>query len=63
MDTFEPVTGDYPNEERLPLLLLSEAEEIIRLLRLLENHVSPETAFAAGQMIGVLASRLPARGE
>lgn len=58
MDVFEPVTGDYPNEPREPLLTFTEAREAVRLLQLLADD--EEEGQAARQLLGDLAARLPA---
>ncbi|MER5312714.1 hypothetical protein ABT034_33630 [Streptomyces sp. NPDC002773] len=60
MDHFEPITADYPQAPRLPLLTAAEAREAIRHLFLLEQlDLSPRGA-AAGQLASELARRLPA---
>lgn len=60
MDTFEPVTADYPPTHRLPLLTAAEARDAVRHLFLLEQlDLSPRGA-AAGRLASELARRLPA---
>jgi len=60
VESFEPVTADYPSAPRLPLLTLAEARETVRHLFLLEQlDLSPRGA-AAGQLASELARRLPA---
>ena len=57
MDTFEPVTGNYPAEERLPLLTLSEARRAVVLLQ----HLADDTVEGreAEDLAHDLAARLP----
>lgn len=58
MESFEPVTADYPPAPRLPLLTAAEAREAVRHLFLLEQlDLSPRGA-AAGQLASELARRL-----
>jgi hypothetical protein len=60
MESYEPVTADYPPAPRLPLLTAAEAHEAVRFLFLLEQlDLSPRGA-AAGQLASDLARRLPA---
>lgn len=59
MDAFEPVTGDYSDAPRLPLLSVAEAREAVSYLLLLEQlDVTPRGA-AAGRLAADLAMRLP----
>ncbi|MFE1230291.1 hypothetical protein [Streptomyces sp. NPDC058745] len=59
METAEPVTGDYPNAPRLPLLTAAEAREAVGYLSLLETLDLTPRGQAAGQLAADLASRLP----
>jgi len=60
VESFEPVTADYPPAPRLPLLTAAEAREAVQYLFLLEQlDLSPRGA-AAGQLASDLARRLPA---
>ncbi|MFF9199984.1 hypothetical protein ACF09L_32735 [Streptomyces sp. NPDC014779] len=58
MNSFEPPTGDYPDDERLPLLTLDEARRAVALLL----HLADDSAEGreAGQLAHDLALRLPA---
>jgi hypothetical protein len=59
-ETFtEPVTGDYPDDPRLPLLTAAEAREAVGYLRLLESLDITPRGRAAGQLAADLAGRLP----
>ncbi|MFF5972243.1 hypothetical protein ACFY7C_12060 [Streptomyces sp. NPDC012769] len=58
MTTFEPVTGDYADEERLPLLNLSEARQaVVLLLHLADDTVEGQEAERLARDLG---ARLPA---
>lgn len=57
-----PVTGDYPDDPRLPLLTAAEAREAVGYLLLLESLDLTLRGRAAGQLAGDLARRLPADG-
>lgn len=60
VEASEPVTGDYPDSPRLPLVTASEAREAVGYLLLLESlDVTPQGR-AAGELARALASRLPA---
>ncbi|MEU9861304.1 hypothetical protein AB0D99_10530 [Streptomyces sp. NPDC047971] len=52
-----PVTDDYPDPTRLPLISLYEAREAMELLL----HFADDTSegWAAGELARVLAARLP----
>lgn len=56
----EPVTGTYPDEPRLALLITVEARETIGHLQLLERLAPDGRGLAAGQFAADLARRLPA---
>ncbi|MFF7183108.1 hypothetical protein [Streptomyces sp. NPDC008121] len=60
METCEPVTGDYPDELRLPLLTASEARAAVGYMHLLETLDLTPRGQAAGQLASDLARRLPA---
>ncbi|MFJ8583657.1 hypothetical protein ACIRD2_03215 [Streptomyces sp. NPDC093595] len=55
METPEPVFGDYLDEARLPLLTVSEAREVVRLLQQLDDDEALDLA-------GRIGRRLPADG-
>ncbi|MFB9558608.1 hypothetical protein [Streptomyces roseoviridis] len=59
METCEPVTGDYPDEPRLPVLTAAEAREAVGYLRLLETLDVTPRGRAAGQLAADLAQRIP----
>ncbi|WP_329123948.1 hypothetical protein [Streptomyces sp. NBC_01353] len=58
MNTFSPVSGDYPDAPRLPLITLAEARQAVELL----THFGDDTdeGRAAFQLAGDIALRLPA---
>ncbi|MFC8016380.1 hypothetical protein [Streptomyces cinereoruber] len=60
METCEPVTGDYPDEPRLPLLTAAEARETVGYMSLLETLDLTPRGAAAGQLAADLARRIPA---
>ncbi|MEU0030801.1 hypothetical protein [Streptomyces sp. NPDC006335] len=60
METAEPVTGDYPNEPRVPVLTATEAREAVGYMRLLETLDLTPRGRAAGQLAADLAQRIPA---
>ncbi|MGW9437961.1 hypothetical protein [Streptomyces sp. NPDC055607] len=57
VETAAPVTGDYPDEPRLPLLTAAEARELFGLL--LHFDDDSEQGRRAGQMARDLAMRVP----
>ncbi|MFE5618300.1 hypothetical protein [Streptomyces sp. NPDC056524] len=61
METAEPVAGEYPNvdEPRLPLLTAAEAREAIGYLKRLRTLDTTHTGYAADQLAGDLAGRVP----
>ncbi|MGW7433333.1 hypothetical protein ACWGIN_27810 [Streptomyces sp. NPDC054861] len=59
MENDELVTGDYPDEPRLPLLTASEAREAVGYMSLLETLDLTPRGQAAGQLASDLARRLP----
>ncbi|MGW7433349.1 hypothetical protein ACWGIN_27890 [Streptomyces sp. NPDC054861] len=59
METFEPVTGHYPTEPRLPLITAAEAREAVGYLLLLESLDLTPRGRAAGQLASDLARRIP----
>jgi hypothetical protein len=56
MKTPEPVFGDYLDEARLPLLTVSEAREVLRLLQQLDDAEALDLA-------GRIGRRLPSEGD
>lgn len=56
----EPITGDYPDDPRLPLLTVAEARDAVGYLLLLESLDVTPRGQAAGEMARSLAGRLPA---
>ncbi|MFD7861839.1 hypothetical protein [Streptomyces sp. NPDC059783] len=57
MDSFPPVTGDYPTDPRVPLLTLAEAQDAVRLLlHLADDSVEGQEARDLAADIG---ARLP----
>ncbi|MFB7605250.1 hypothetical protein [Streptomyces gardneri] len=62
MESYEPVTADYPPTPRLPLLTAAEARDTVSYLRLLESLDLTPRGAAAGQLAADLARRLPSDG-
>ncbi|MFD3998869.1 hypothetical protein [Streptomyces sp. NPDC058583] len=58
MDTFPPVSGDYTDAPRLPLVTLDEARQAVEVLLHLEDE--SEEGWAARHLAHELAARLPA---
>ncbi|MFI8962085.1 hypothetical protein ACIGO8_08210 [Streptomyces sp. NPDC053493] len=59
MDAAEPVSGDYTDDPRLPLLTAAEARRAVGFLQLLEQLDVTPRGEAAGQLAADLARRLP----
>jgi hypothetical protein len=55
VETAEPVTGDYLDEPRLPLLTAAEAREVVRLLQMVDDREALDLASRIGR-------RLPSEG-
>jgi hypothetical protein len=58
MSAFQPITDEYHDEPRLPLLTLTEARAAVRLLR--SRADDSADGREAAQLAYDLASRLPA---
>lgn len=54
------MTGDVPDDPRLPLITVAEAREAVGYLLLLEQLDLTPRGAAAGQLAADLAMRLPA---
>lgn len=59
-DFTEPITGDYPDAPRLPLVTAAEARQAVSYLLLLESLDVTPRGRAAGDLGRDLAGRLPA---
>lgn len=57
-DTAPPVTAEFLEQPRLPLVTEDEVREVVRLLQVLARGSSGD-AFDAHVLAGQLASRLP----
>lgn len=60
MDSSEPVTGEYLNDPRVPLLTAAEVREAVGYLLALEELDSTPRGKAAGDLAHELALRIPA---
>lgn len=61
MDDNAPVTGDYPDDPRLPLITVPEVREVARLLRVLAGGSTGGDAVEARILADSLAARIPSQ--
>ncbi|MER7960296.1 hypothetical protein [Streptomyces sp. NPDC096030] len=61
METAEPINGEYTgiDEARLPLLTATEARQAIAYLKRLGTLDTTHIGYAANQLAGDLAGRIP----